>query len=118
MHDPSVPPPQTRPTHPYAYPQGQPTLPFSSLKQQPGLEEAANINEPPRQQPTRESEVLSRGAGMRALAGQTFADLDNSTHGKSGSAGMGTFGKDPKSTHGTQADPAVGSIPQSDRRER
>lgn len=110
LHDASVPPPQTRPSHPYAYPQAQSALPFSSLKQQPGLEESAHINEPIRQQPTRESEVLSRGAGMRALAGQAFGDFDDSTHEKSGSAGMGTFGKDPKSAHNTQADLTVSQI--------
>lgn len=81
--------------HPYAYPQGQ-TLPFSALKQQPGLEESAQIEDRPRPMPTRESEVLSRGAGMRAGVGQGLVEADTSTPGKSGSIGMGTFGKDHK----------------------
>lgn len=93
MHDATVPPPQSRPVHPYALAQNQ-ALPFSALQQQHPSGAEVDLTEEVqagRQEFTRESEVLSRGAGMRALAGHATAD---STPGRSGSVGMGTFGKD------------------------
>ena len=95
MHDPTVPPPQGRPIHPYAYTPGQ-SIPFAALQQPSGLADPAEITHPERQEPTRESEVLSRGAGVRALAGN--GDVGESTPGQSGSVGMGTFGRDPKTS--------------------
>lgn len=105
MHDATVPPPQARPVHPYAYNPGQ-ALPFSAFQQPSGLADPANIEQPVSQQPTRESEVLSRGAGVRALAGH--GDVGESTPGQSGSVGMGTFGKDPKTSQDALGANAVG----------
>lgn len=48
--------------------------------------------------PTRQSEVLSRGAGMRALAGNGQTEGLESSPGKTNSVGMGTFGKEPRTS--------------------
>jgi hypothetical protein len=61
MHDGVVPPPQGRANHPFAYDPGQ-SIPFAAFSGEQHHPEA--IHSSGGRQPTRESEVMSRGAGL------------------------------------------------------
>jgi hypothetical protein len=87
LHDSHM-PPQGRPTHPFAYDTGG-SLPFAALS---GAPSRADPNQQ-KQTVTRESEVMSRGAGMGGLASLGPVIGDDSGD-RSGSVGMGTFGQD------------------------
>ena len=96
MHEASVPPPQ-RHIHPFAYNTGQ-TIPFSALASSPEIAgEMEYIAHQSRPRP--ESDVLSRGAGMRSLArpqdavpGGHVGPMGMDTPQSGASFGMGTFG--------------------------
>jgi hypothetical protein len=92
MHDPAIPPP--RPVHPFAYNPGT-SLPFSALAGQ-GEDGPIALLENERAPSRRpESEMLSRGAGVRylskpaAVPGGREEDVESRE-----SAGMGTFGRE------------------------
>jgi hypothetical protein len=87
MVDAPISPPQGRAIHPFAYEAGG-SLPFAALS---GAQTPKHQAE--KQHVTRESEVMSRGAGMRALA-SLGPPIGLDSGDRSGSIGMGTFGQD------------------------
>jgi hypothetical protein len=92
VHDAAIPLPQGRATHPFAYDASQ-TLPFAALssdQQQMRMEQKG----PGGRLPTRESEVMSRGAGLGRppTLGPVIGQDTNPD--QTGSVGMGTFGQD------------------------
>jgi hypothetical protein len=92
VHDTGIPPPQGRPTHPFAYDASQ-TLPFAALSSDQQHARVAQKGSGGRL-PTRESEVMSRGAGLGrppTLGPVIGQDINPD---QTGSVGMGTFGQD------------------------
>jgi hypothetical protein len=85
-------PAQGRAPHPFAYDASQ-TLPFAALSSDQQQGRVAQKGSGPRQ-PTRESEVMSRGAGLGRppALGPVIGQDINPDH--TGSVGMGTFGQD------------------------
>ena len=92
VHDTGMPPLQGRPTHPFAYDASQ-TLPFAALSSDQQHARVAQKGSGGRL-PTRESEVMSRGAGLGRppTLGPVIGQDTNPD--QSGSVGMGTFGQD------------------------
>jgi hypothetical protein len=92
MHDPAIPPP--RPVHPFAYNPGT-SLPFSALAGQGEDAPVAHLEDQHAPSRRPESEMLSRGAGVRylskpaAVPGGRDEDVESRE-----SAGMGTFGRE------------------------
>jgi hypothetical protein len=92
VHDTGIPPLQGRPTHPFAYDASQ-TLPFAALSSDQQHARVAQKGSGGRL-PTRESEVMSRGAGLGRppTLGPVIGQDTNPD--QTGSVGMGTFGQD------------------------
>ena len=92
VHDSGVPPSQGRPTHPFAYDAGQ-TLPFAALSNDQQHARVAQKGSGGRL-PTRESEVMSRGAGLVRPPTLGLVIGQDTNPDQTGSVGMGTFGQD------------------------
>ena len=90
--DTGLPPSQGRPTHPFVYDASQ-TLPFAALSSDQQHTRAPQKGSGARL-PTRESEVMSRGAGLGRPPALGPVIGQDTNPDPTGSVGMGTFGQD------------------------
>ena len=90
VHDAGLPTQQARATHPFAYDASQ-TLPFAALSGDKQPQRVAPRG-PGEHLPTRESEVMSRGAGLGRPPTLGPAIGQGTNQDQTGSVGMGTFG--------------------------
>jgi hypothetical protein len=105
IHETAISPPQGRATHPFAYDPGH-SLPFAAIngdQQQIGVNQAASAG----RLPTRESEVMSRGAGLGRPPTLGPVVGQDTNPDQSASVGMGTFGKDAKKQSSGRVSPGA-----------